>query len=76
VKNCRAFRNPHEYLSGRDERGQIVVEYVLILIVVLSLALLISKTMVSRDENSPGFVIQKWNALINAIGKDKADGID
>ena len=58
---------------GRQS-GQIVVEYVLLLIVAIALAALITKGFVSRDPGSPGFLITSWNSLITQIGADHADG--
>ena len=55
---------------GQSKKGQIVVEYVLLLVVSVSIALLITQTMVSRDADSPGFLIQKWSELINFIAAD------
>jgi hypothetical protein len=57
----------------RRQSGQIVVEYVLLLIVAVGLAALITKTLVGSDPSNPGFVMSAWNALITQIGADHAD---
>ena len=57
------------------QSGQIVVEYLLLLVVAVGLATLITKTMISRDEGNPGFVLSAWRDLVTAIGADKADDI-
>ena len=57
------------------ERGQVVVEYVLLLIASVTIAMLITKLMVGRDPGNPGFVISAWQAIIDEIGADKADDI-
>lgn len=57
------------------ETGQIVVEYVLLLVVGVSIAALITSTMVSRNPDSPGFLVQKWVALIQFVGEDTADDL-
>jgi hypothetical protein len=67
---------PHRYVSPQGSRGQIVVEYVLILVVVISVAFLITKLTVNRDTDSPGFIVSRWNSMINAVGKDKPDSAD
>jgi uncharacterized protein (UPF0333 family) len=59
---------------GRQS-GQIVVEYVLLLMVGVIIAFTITTTMVSRDPNSPGFLIAKWRSIIEMIGADPADDI-
>ena len=60
---------------GQSNRGQIVVEYVLLMILGISIALLIITLSVSRNPDNPGFIIQKWYEIINFIGNDTADDI-
>lgn len=57
------------------QSGQIVVEYLLLLVVAVGLATLITKTMINRDESNPGIVLSAWRDLLTAIGSDKADDI-
>ena len=57
----------------RSVRGQIVVEYVLLLVIGVSLAFLITSQMVSRSPENTGFLVKKWAAIIKAIGADPAD---
>ena len=52
------------------QAGQVVVEYVLLLVVAVALATLITNLIVSRDEESPGFLITKWQQIITFIGDD------
>lgn len=63
------------YGSRLGERGQVVVEYVLLLVASVTLALLITRLMVGRDPGNPGFVISAWNAMVKEIGSDNADDI-
>lgn len=75
----RLSRFHHSMSAGRrrqSESGQIVVEYVLLLIVAIAFALLITNMMVSRTDGSEGFVVSSWKRIIQAIATDKADGID
>jgi hypothetical protein len=58
-----------------NPRGQIVVEYVLLLVVGVAVATLITSTMVSRNPDSPGFMIKKWLDILQAIGKDTSDDL-
>lgn len=72
LKNqSRSFQN----FNLRSQSGQVVVEYVLLLIVSVTLAFLITRTMVGSDVSNPGFVLKTWRAIITQIGKDKADDI-
>jgi len=50
--------------------GQVVVEYVLLLIVAVMMATLIVSTMVKRDPDNAGFLVQKWHDLQAVIGSD------
>lgn len=56
-----------------NQRGQIVVEYVLLLIIAVSLAYLLVSQMVSRNHDSPGFLVAKWQNILNVIGADMPD---
>jgi hypothetical protein len=58
-----------------NRRGQIVVEYVLLLVIGVSIAILITSTMVSRNPNSPGFLVKKWVDIIKLIGEDTPDDV-
>lgn len=60
---------------SRDRRGQIVVEYVLLLVIGVSVAILITSTMVSRNPDSPGFLVRKWFEIIKLIGEDTPDDV-
>lgn len=55
--------------------GQIVVEYILLLVACVGIAVLITSTMVSRspNEGEQGFIVVKWMQIIQTIGKDVVD---
>ena len=53
-----------------SQRGQVIIEYVLLLVVALGLAAVIMRTVVSRDKDEPGFLMAKWQALINQVAAD------
>jgi len=55
---------------GQSKKGQIVVEYVLLLVVSVAIALLITQAMVNRSADSPGFLIKKWSEIIDFIATD------
>ena len=62
--------------KGRKNSGQVVVEYTLLLGVGVLIAFLITTTLVSRDPNSPGFLIVKWANIIEVIGVDPIDDLN
>jgi hypothetical protein len=55
--------------------GQVVIEYILLLIISVAIAILIIDTMVSRSPEGPGFLIVKWTKLIRFIGSDPIEQI-
>ena len=63
-------------MSHRNQRGQIVVEYVLILIVLVTIAGTLVKGIVGRGEDNPGMVIRVWNNLLVTIATDLPDHVE
>lgn len=59
--------------SPTQASGQIVVEYVLLLLFSVVFAVTIMNGVVSRDPESPGFLVQKWRSLIDFIAEDIPD---
>lgn len=57
------------------QRGQAVVEYVLILVVSVAMATLATRLMVSRNPESPGVIIGHWGRVGQAIESDLADRV-
>jgi uncharacterized protein (UPF0333 family) len=57
----------------KTNSGQIIVEYVLLLMVGVLIATLITSTLVSRSEDDTGFLILKWKSIIQTIGEDTID---
>lgn len=66
----------HKLWRGQSQAGQIVVEYILLLAIAVSIAVLMTRTLISRTEGDEGFVITTWQALIDEIGADKADDLE
>lgn len=62
-------------LTPMNNRGQLVVEYVILLVIVVALALLITNTAVSRSPDNPGFLVAKWRQIIELISNDNPDSI-
>lgn len=63
------------YANRLGQRGQVVVEYVLLLVASVTVAFMITKMMVGRDPGNPGYVISAWQAIIEEIARDKPDDI-
>lgn len=58
-----------------NQKGQLVVEYILLLIIAVSIAMIVTTSMVSRNEEDPGFMITKWRQIIDAISQDITDDL-
>lgn len=56
-----------------NQSGQVIVEYVLLLVIGVAMAALITRVMVSRNPDTPGFLIVKWTEIIRTIGEDYPD---
>ena len=61
---------PKDILRQND--GQIIVEYILLLFISVSIATLLTKGLVGRGDD-PGIFITKWSSLITMIGQDIGD---
>lgn len=59
--------------SLKNNRGQVVVEYVLLLVIAVAVAALITKELVRRDPDSPGVLIKKWDDILKEVGNDLPD---
>ncbi|MBE8162978.1 MAG: imidazolonepropionase [Bdellovibrionaceae bacterium] len=60
------------YRLGRlvASNGQVVVEYALLLMISVILAMTLVNMTVSRNPDSPGFIIKKWGDILKVIGED------
>lgn len=54
----------------KKNQGQVVLEYVLLLVISVSFAALVVRMFASRDVDNPGFLVQKWDELRKAIGDE------
>ena len=61
------------FLFRIQSKGQIVVEYILLLMISVSIALVLTSMVVSRNPSDPGFLIKEWERLIKWIGEDYPD---
>jgi len=56
-----------------NKKGQIVVEYVLLLVIAVSLSAFLVSQLVSRNPDEPGILVAKWHAIMKVIGDDLPD---
>lgn len=57
----------------RNRRGQLVVEYILLLVVAVTIAAVLVKGLASRSESNAGIVVKKWKSIQDEIGGDIVD---
>ena len=55
--------------------GQVVLEYVLLIVVGLAIVMTISNVMVSRNPNDTGILMKFWRNIIVEIGEDLPETI-
>lgn len=53
-----------------NRSGQVVLEYVLLVVISAMAATLIIKGMVSRTPSDQGFIIRAWERVLVSIGDD------
>ena len=56
-----------------QNRGQLVVEYVLLIFMVVVLCALMTRLLVSRNPEDQGVIITKWSQLLEMVGQDLGD---
>jgi uncharacterized protein (UPF0333 family) len=56
-----------------NSRGQVIVEYVLLLMIAVAVAALLTRQLVSRQSESPGILVEKWNDILKTVGDDIPD---
>lgn len=56
-----------------SQSGQVIIEYVLLLVIAVSLAALLTKQLVSRESGNEGALVLKWQAMLKVIGDDISD---
>lgn len=56
--------------SKPNSKGQVLVEYILLLAIAVSVSALMMAQIANRDIESPGFLIQWWNSIITIIAQD------
>ncbi|MEQ1875384.1 MAG: hypothetical protein ABL958_01980 [Bdellovibrionia bacterium] len=63
-------------VKAKKQRGQIVVEYLLLLVFVVFFLAGTVRLLVSRKEGPDGgVIIRLWNEMVQAIVTDKADDL-
>lgn len=65
-----AVKSVHRLGALVASNGQVVVEYALLMMVSVILAITLVDLAVNRDPDSQGFIIKKWESILRVIGED------
>jgi hypothetical protein len=57
----------------KNNRGQLIIEYVLLLAMAAVVSGIIVNNLASRDPGNPGAIITGWSKVVQSIGADKVD---
>lgn len=59
----------------RSQRGQVIVEYLLIMVLMVAIAATLTKRLVGRgdSDDQKGVIVKSWSRIIKAIGNDLPD---
>lgn len=60
-------------VTPNNNRGQILVEYLLLMVIAVGIVALLTRSLVRRDEASPGLIIKAWDGILKSIGNDLPD---
>ncbi len=56
-----------------QNKGQLLVEYILLIVIVVVIATSLTKLLVGRSEGESGVIITKWFQLLEMVGQDIGD---
>lgn len=57
----------------RTDAGQVVLEYILLLVISVGIATYLTKRLVGRNPDEPGIITSAWGNINAAIGADIID---
>lgn len=64
-------KNPFRVLSRQT--GQVVIEYVLLMVILASIGAVIMRSFASRNADEPGLIVAKWNKLLQTVAQDNPE---
>ena len=56
-----------------NNKGQILVEYLLLMVIAIGCATLLTKKLIDRSDANPGMIIKAWNGILQNISNDLPD---
>jgi hypothetical protein len=55
------------------QSGQVVIEYVLLMVLMAGIGAFIVRNFVSRNVEEPGILVAKWNQILEVIATDNPE---
>ncbi|MFN9067146.1 MAG: hypothetical protein ACK5V3_07950 [Bdellovibrionales bacterium] len=59
--------------SKRRQAGQVVIEYVLLIVVMAGIGAFLVRSFASRDIDEPGLLVAKWNQILQFVAQDNPE---
>lgn len=57
----------------KNNKGQILVEYLLLMVIAIGCVTLLTKSLVNRSDAKSGMLIKAWNGVLKSISNDLPD---
>ncbi len=57
----------------KKNKGQVAIEYVLLIVIISVLGSVILRSFVSRNADEPGIIVAKWNNLLKTVAEDNPE---
>lgn len=57
----------------RSQSGQIVIEYILLLVIAVAISAILVRGLANRTEGSEGLIVERWKMIQQEIGNDLPD---
>lgn len=69
------MKSPYKKISSqvKNNKGQVLIEYLLLMVITIGIATLLTNSLISRSEASPGIIINAWNSILKNISNDLPD---
>lgn len=58
---------------SKNKKGQVLVEYLLLMVIAVGCVTLLMKPLVGRDSAKPGIITGAWQKILINIGEDLPD---
>lgn len=59
------------YKTLKNNKGQILVEYLLLMVIAVGCATLLTKALISRGDSDQGMIIRAWDGILKNIANDQ-----